>query len=573
MKYSRGESCKPPMHQLPSVSTTLLRSCRLINTEAAPLLYVANVFYFSDPHTLQQFRWKTATFSKLSAWVEEIAVELLDIEPGTKSAAMWQNYLCGSGSKKKIWRLNDDFPHLKRLTLVLTGQCSLLSPPQLLQICKCFGQNLSGLDWVHVVGLNNSDMVPSLKPIVCTTKFRDSEGTNSDLLLSELGTVQTHVSEYECASGWKNVTLWRGSPESRPPFVPSPLAGMGRERTHLFRFETRGAPKKENVFSTDQRRDLLMEQNARLLRRAKGQAKSKPEDVALQQELGDLRIEILDRKCQLENTQQLPAFQQSTPEMFSEQTSYQLQLMMLEQQNKKRLLMARAEQEHGTSQFSLSNLRNRLVEQESKLRSLEVQSRHSDTAASDAELTGSINRAKTAVQELQRQFDDAVRHDAALAALKSRQKFAESVLSLRHLRHRHGEQIDRLRSLEIWARHSGEGRSNTALTEEVDKARTLVRQLRNQIDDGMLRYDAASDEYRRSGGDVSQVSQVSQFTPNFDMTFGDFNGSQHVGQFDFDFFLQSNMTSIDFNSFQQGSDISNIEHFSFKDGAAIVTGI
>ena len=239
--YSNGEPCKPPMHKLPSISTTLLRSCRLISTEAAPLLYVANVFNFNDPHTLQQFRWKTATFSKLSAWVEEIAVELSDFDTGTKNAAKWQNYLCGSGSKKKIWRFNDDFPHLKRLTLVLTGQCSLLSPPQLLQICKCFGNNLSGLDWVHVVGLNNSDMVPSLKPMVCSTVSRESEGNSGGLLLSELGTVQTHVSEYECASGWKNVTLWRASPESRPPFVPSPLAGMGRERTHLFRFETRGA--------------------------------------------------------------------------------------------------------------------------------------------------------------------------------------------------------------------------------------------------------------------------------------------------------------------------------------------
>ncbi|KAL8872232.1 MAG: hypothetical protein Q9198_007242 [Flavoplaca austrocitrina] len=228
-------------------------------------------------------------------------------------------------------------------------------------------------------------------------------------------------------------------------------------------------------------------------------------------------------------------------------------------------------QEHDTSQFSLSTLRNRLVEQET---------------ASDAEVTGSINRAKTAVQEIQRQIDDAVQHEAALAALEPRRNFAESVLSLRHLRHRHGEQIDRSRSLEIWARHCGEGRSNTALTEEVNKARTLVRQSQNQIDDGMLRYDAALDEYRRSGGDMSQVSQ---FTPNFDMTFGDFNGSQlvgqfdmmfghfngsqHVGQFHLDSFLQSNMTSIDFNSFQQGNDISNIEQFSFKDGAAIVTGI
>ena len=44
------------------------------------------------------------------------------------------------------------------------------------------------------------------------------------------------------------------------------------------------------------------------------------------------------------------------------------------------------------------------------------------------------------------------------------------------------------------------------------------------------------------------------------MTLGDFNGSEHLEQFDFDSLLQ-------------GSDITKIKHFSFKDGAAIDRGI
>lgn len=238
--YLNGEPCKPPMHKHPNISTTLLRSCRLINTEAAPLLYCANAFYFNDPHTLHQFRWGTAMYSKLIAWVEEITVELSDTSRSTKNTGLWQNYLAGSGPKKKIWRLSDDFPYLKRLTLVLTNGCLLHSPRRLRHICQTFGKNLRGLDWVHVVGLNSPEVVSSLKPMVCTTETRDSEEIQSDLLLSELETVQTHTTEYECASGWKNVTLWRGSRESYPPFVPSPTAGMGRERKHLFRFETNG---------------------------------------------------------------------------------------------------------------------------------------------------------------------------------------------------------------------------------------------------------------------------------------------------------------------------------------------
>lgn len=56
------------------------------------------------------------------------------------------------------------------------------------------------------------------------------------------------------------------------------------------------------------------------------------------------------------------------------------------------------------------------------------------------------------------------------------------------------------------------------------------------------------------------------------MTFGDFNVNHDLEQFDFDSFLQDT-TSIDFDPFQQGIDISNIKPFSFKDGAVIVRAI
>ncbi len=235
--YQHGDPCKPPMHKVPTISTTLLRSCRLINTEAAPLLYCANAFYFKHPHTLQQFRWRS---SKLSAWVEEITVELADFYRSTKNTDLWRDYLSGSGLKKKIWRLSDDFPHLKRLTVALSNGCLLDSPCRLRHICQTFAQNLTGLDWVHVVGLNSPEVISSLKPMVCHPESRASEDGQRDVLPSDLETVQTHITEYECASGWKNVTLWRGSHESYPPFVPSPIAGMGRERKHLFRFVTNG---------------------------------------------------------------------------------------------------------------------------------------------------------------------------------------------------------------------------------------------------------------------------------------------------------------------------------------------
>ncbi|KAL8668841.1 MAG: hypothetical protein Q9168_006547, partial [Polycauliona sp. 1 TL-2023] len=377
---------------------------------AAPLLYRANAFYFNDPHTLQQFR-TLATYGKLSAWLEEITVELSDTinaQGGTSNTHLWQNYLSGCGPSKKIWRLTADFPHLKRLTVVLSNSCSLYPPPRLREVCNSFGQNLRGLDWVHVVGLNNVDMVSSLKPMVCTSGNQDSEEDDSDLLQSELENVQKHITEYECASGWKNVTLWRGSPTASPPFVPSPMAGMGRERKHLFRFEMNGTVQEECVLHPDQRRSLLMAQNARLLRMAKDQVSHQPQDVSMQRELGDLRIDILNRKIgtTTSSSSSCPFFY--SPAACPAQMDYQIQLMQLEHQNRKRLRIARGEQIMGKNFASLENLRDCLVEQEDKLRSLEIWVYHSVARRSIAELTREITKAKRIMQRLQCQIDEAV---------------------------------------------------------------------------------------------------------------------------------------------------------------------
>ncbi|KAL8688728.1 MAG: hypothetical protein Q9224_004812 [Gallowayella concinna] len=145
-------------------------------------------------------------YGELSARVEEITLELSDSDARAKAIGLWEQYLSGSGSSLglKSWALSEEFPHLKRLTIVLADRCLLYDNIRLRRLCDTFGQNLRGLDWVHIVGLNNENVVPLLRP--------------------------------------------------------------------------------------------MSEQNKRLLRMAEQQANHKPEDVALQQELGDLRMDILNRK-------------------------------------------------------------------------------------------------------------------------------------------------------------------------------------------------------------------------------------------------------------------------------------
>ncbi|KAL8859594.1 MAG: hypothetical protein Q9178_003993 [Gyalolechia marmorata] len=349
--YGKGEPCKPPTHKLPTISTSLLRSCRLINTEAAPLLYRANAFYFNDPHTLHQFRWKTASYSKLTAWVEEITIELSDTGARCKNSVLWQNYLSGSGPKTNPWRLSDDFPYLKRLTVVLTKHCLLYHPPRLVALCDILGQNLTGLDWVHVIGLNNHDVVPSLKPMVCKTESPQSKEAQDNALLAQL---ETELNEA--------------------------------------------------MLNHDRLLQSQLKQNTTLVTMAKDQANHKPEDVALQQELADVRLDIVNQRILSQIPPSRPALPAPATQGNQAAQDYQMQLMLLEQQNKRRLWLARTGQVHDQTRVSLLNSRDQHLEVEGRLRVLEVWARH--IGRSDPDLTKAISKAEGLVRELQTHVDE-----------------------------------------------------------------------------------------------------------------------------------------------------------------------
>ncbi|KAL8801439.1 MAG: hypothetical protein Q9182_004456 [Xanthomendoza sp. 2 TL-2023] len=396
LDYRNGERCKPPAHTLPAISTTLLCCCRLINTEAASLLYRANTFYFDDPYTLQQFHCNTAMYSELSDWLEEITLQLSD-DPyaGANAMDLWQQYIIGSDLGLKSSRLSKHFPHLKRLTIILAGRCLLYETMRLQRICDAFGQNLRALDWVHIVGLNSEDVISSLKPMVCQSHSQDSKNGPDDLALAELETVQTHATEYECAPGWKNVTLWRGSHESRPPFIPNPTAGIGRERKHLCRIMINGTARSELslMMNYPELRTLKMEQNKRLLQMAEQQANHKPEDVALQQELEDLRMNVLCRVLPGIPTPVPPASGLRYCGCNLALQDYQAQSMVSEIQKKKRLRDAQLDP------------RRRRLEQEDNLHFLEIWARY----ASDPRLgiAQDISQTEGLIRQLEVEIKDA----------------------------------------------------------------------------------------------------------------------------------------------------------------------
>ncbi|KAL8725410.1 MAG: hypothetical protein Q9181_006427 [Wetmoreana brouardii] len=169
------------------------------------------------------------------ARVEELSLELRTKTSASNKVtkAAWLNYISGPNRNSRKWLLNDDFPQLKRLTIDLKDSCLLASAERLQWLCSAVGETVRGLDWIHVIGLTNPELDSPLKPLfsllkptVCKNQSDAADGEGNSAYFYELKTVQAHITAYEHAVDWANVTLWRGCPTCRPPFIPDPKLGQ-----------------------------------------------------------------------------------------------------------------------------------------------------------------------------------------------------------------------------------------------------------------------------------------------------------------------------------------------------------
>ena len=142
----------PELPDLPHMNPAILRTCRLIHDEAAPILYKCNSFCFSDLITADNFRWIT---SKYACSIQEI------------------RFNCAiSRQKPHVWKhLSINFPQLKRIRLRLsTPMDRLYSFEQMWQLEE-LARHFRGLDWVQIQGCRWCKLVKPLIPMV----ERDSE--------------------------------------------------------------------------------------------------------------------------------------------------------------------------------------------------------------------------------------------------------------------------------------------------------------------------------------------------------------------------------------------------------------
>ena len=210
--------------QTPDIWPALLRTCRLIHSEAAPLLYRTNDFRFEDAATPNFFRWSTDQAQ--SPLIERIHV----LMPFTRHRIPrkreryheqnpWWQYFVGN-----LFSLATDFPHVKGITITLGRGLAVASAQDVRKNFELFAINICRLDWLQVIGLND----PSLLEYLFSVVERADQGHCRQ-------GVQTKITEYKECIGWKNAIIWWGLPGQEAPCKPTPYTGDRRIRNRLFR--------------------------------------------------------------------------------------------------------------------------------------------------------------------------------------------------------------------------------------------------------------------------------------------------------------------------------------------------
>lgn len=179
---------------LPQVSTSLLRTCRIIRSEASPILYSKNTFHFSDPATASNFRWSTDCAQAMAT--QEIGIKMGSENYKHKHVTRWVTYLT-----KQTLSLGEDFPHLRRIIIDLDCWVGVESAGLLCSMSKGLRKKSQGLDWVLVLTLNNEEVLNYFEPLV--DREEDSKDAKKE--------VQRHVWNKGRSDKWKDALLWWGS--------------------------------------------------------------------------------------------------------------------------------------------------------------------------------------------------------------------------------------------------------------------------------------------------------------------------------------------------------------------------
>ena len=190
-----------------NISISLIRTCRSIYSEAAPVLYGANALHFENAWAARAFRW-ACPHAVFVTNVHIILGPLYNDHDNTRNRIddrSWIEYL------ESGWHgMRSDFPQLKHVTLTFGREYETASLPRLRTTIVPFCEHLQ-LKSIEILGLCREELLTEVEDIVRPSDSRSAGPEHGG------GNVQRRVSEYDELPGWKNALLWWGKDGEQPP--------------------------------------------------------------------------------------------------------------------------------------------------------------------------------------------------------------------------------------------------------------------------------------------------------------------------------------------------------------------
>lgn len=211
-------------HKGPGFSLALLRTCRLVHSEAVPILYRQNTLRFQTAAALSAFRWFTDT--EQAGFVRKIHIVLPQgrtkhvVRSGENFSDLWLRYMA-----RADFGLAKEFPNLRGVTLTLGRGLATATAKTIKGHLDMFMKYMYRLGWIQLLGLNDVELIYHLKPIL-----EKNDESKSDKAL------QVQTSKYDKCIGWTNASIWWNLPGSKPPCEIPAFVGDRSQRWSLYRY-------------------------------------------------------------------------------------------------------------------------------------------------------------------------------------------------------------------------------------------------------------------------------------------------------------------------------------------------
>ena len=187
------------------LAIAIIYTCRLVSTEAIPILYSCNTIRFSTSRVAYNFRWTTAVGK--GHYIRELSIK--SQRSDKIQEAHWLEYI-----SRKSFSLGHDFPNLKRLRIDTDWSFRQSDMAMLAAV----SQHIRGLDWLHLSSLKSTTNDRQLLEWVGPTVAKPGHtGYSTRNIIMEITQHEIPKLGRLGFGIWKSATIWMGTYDAKCP--------------------------------------------------------------------------------------------------------------------------------------------------------------------------------------------------------------------------------------------------------------------------------------------------------------------------------------------------------------------